>query len=139
MRKTLTWVMVLLLLNALNYVGWDLSKEFIIFDLLTAIILGMGITFVNILFNKSHNKYSNWLFLSLMFGLLVMPFILHYGVAIKLLEQSIRSNPLVCNIYLQGFFYAVKKTLYVMIFSYPIIAIIYSLNSIEPRIKKLLK
>ncbi len=137
MRNSLIWITILLFLNVLNLLGWGLSKRFIVFDFLTAFILGIVIAQLSSFFAKHYDKYLKSLFLSLIFGLIIMPFILHYGMAIKLLEKTIGTNPTLYGIFLEGLFYAVKKTIYVVILSYPIIASIYFLkNFLKKTIEK---
>ena len=109
-------------LNIINLFGWGLSKRFIVFEFLSATALGMVIAKLSYLANKDYNKYFKFLFLSFVFGLITIPFTLHYSAAIKLLDKTIGTNPSISEIYLEGLFYGIKKILYVVILSYPIIA-----------------
>lgn len=139
MRKTLIWIIVVFLLNTLNYlgwVGWRFDELFFIPDIITTIGLGIAITILNYIFNKNKNRYIDCLCLSLMLGLLIMPFILHFYVAIKLFETTIGTNATFHGIFMNGIISSIKVTLYAVIIFYPIIALMYLSKSVMSIIKK---
>lgn len=120
MANILLWILVILLLNILNYVGWwGLNyHDFILFDILTAFVSGSFIAGLKRLLNRAYPKQIKAFFLTSILSLLTMPFILHYDIALALLSKTMGSHPTYSGIFWEGLFSTTKKMIIIGAFLY---------------------
>jgi len=109
-RKTASWILAVFVLSRIINFDWGFPG-IILFDSLSALILGVLISSLQIQLQKSKKKYLNILIVSALFAFLLEPLILHYEVTMSLLRKTSGTHPTVPSIYLEGLMRSVPKLL----------------------------
>ena len=127
-KQTLLWIMIMIVIVTLNLFlmkfTWQFN-QFLSLDILTAVMLGITISYLSSVIKKAKNIQVRIISLSLIVTLVVMPFLLHYALLINLLSIVAGNIPSPLSIYLKSLVLAFKNSVLVFILAYPVVALIF--------------
>lgn len=128
MYKTLLWIIVMFVLTGINFVGYGISNKYLVFDLSISIVLGVLVATVNRLISKYHTSIIKVLLISVILGLLAVPFVLHYELFIKILDIVYTQQYLPYQIFIESIVYALKVSVFVTILSFLLACLIKTIK-----------
>lgn len=123
MKTFLIWVIILLVGHLLLYYTAGVLETFIVFLCPHAVLAACLISLVQYNMKREHKGHVKYIELSFILYLLSISIVSPYAVAFEFLRIEIGHVPSMSTVFLKGVSYAAKKSLYVFVGSYFLLAL----------------
>jgi len=134
--NAIIWIGIIFIIEIVLFFFCNLLiKEFFIFIILHALLIGFSVNLIQSFFiKKTHNSNLKCLLMSFMVFLISISIFLPIGVTGEFLKIKIYEYPPMGSIFLQGYLYSLKYSSFILFIAIIVISLFYKMRAKKKKV-----